>query len=453
MNSEPKIATVFVGAEGGALGEPPETLKIFEERKSSIMKKLGELFPHTEFVPHDIRNLDDASKVVDETKDAVGYLIFVFNCIHGLMRPLLWSDKPTVMMAETYGASGDFLLEYSRARAGGKPVVGIVTRSIEDGELLRKHIELLHVIHRLHTAKTLFITSPGVKQLLRGEYPLSIDLYGYLRSIQALFGVTPVLLDSKEFVDEYYSKVPYDEAKEIAEKWIKEASRVVEDQTDEIIESAKFYVSLRKAIKDRECDAVAVDCIVIRKAGLLDAWPCLAFMELVRRGEGVPVCEADPFSAVALLIMKYLANRPGFITDPSPDNLTDEVVYYHCYAPTTPYSYGDKNTVPYVITPAHLGSKKASVYVDLPTDETITVVGLNPEEKILTLHTAKAVRNEYSLHACSVKLVGKTNTKAIVKNWRWRSGWHRVVFYGDWRKQLEDLATLLGLRVIEEDNE
>ena len=57
MDSEPKIATVFVGAEGGALGEPPETLKIFEERKSSIMKKLGELFPHTEFVPHDIRNL------------------------------------------------------------------------------------------------------------------------------------------------------------------------------------------------------------------------------------------------------------------------------------------------------------------------------------------------------------------------------------------------------------
>jgi hypothetical protein len=81
----------------------------------------------------------------------------------------------------------------------------------------------------------------------------------------------------------------------------------------------------------------------------------------------------------------------------------------------------------------------------------ITVVGLSPEEKTLTLHTAKAIRNEYSPYACSVKLVGKTNTKAIVKNWRWMAGWHRVMFYGNWREQLEDLATLLGLRVVEED--
>lgn len=69
-----------------------------------------------------------------------------------------------------------------------------------------------------------------------------IICFGYLRSIQALFGVTPVLLDCEEFVDKYYGKVPHDEAKETAEKWIKEASSVVENQTDEIIESAKFYV-------------------------------------------------------------------------------------------------------------------------------------------------------------------------------------------------------------------
>ena len=30
-------------------------------------------------------------------------------------------------------------------------------------------------------------------------------------------------------------------------------------------------------------------------------------------------------------------------------------------------------------------------------------------------------------------------------------GWHRVTCYGDYRKQLIDLATLYGLKIIEED--
>ena len=34
-------------------------------------------------------------------------------------------------------------------------------------------------------------------------------------------------------------------------------------------------------------------------------------------------------------------------------------------------------------------------------------------------------------------------------NWRW--GWHRVTFYGDYRKDVKNLATLMGFQVYEED--
>jgi len=30
-------------------------------------------------------------------------------------------------------------------------------------------------------------------------------------------------------------------------------------------------------------------------------------------------------------------------------------------------------------------------------------------------------------------------------------GWHRVTFYGDWRRRVKDLATLLEMKIIEED--
>ena len=295
--------------------------------------------------------------------------------------------------------------------------------------------------------------SPGVRTLANIEFPLSIDLYSYTRQLQALFGVTPILMDSRSFVEKYYSKVSESEAKEVAERWIKEAKEVTETDKDEILRAAKLYIAMREAVKDHNADVIAVDCIVLYRNGFLDAWPCLGFMELIRRDEVIPVCEADINSAVLLLLMKYLANRPGFINDPSPDMLKGEIVYYHCFAPITPYAYGDEKAVPYIITPAHLGGKRASVYVEAPTGEPVTLVGLSLDEKILTIHTAKVLRNEYSLKSCSTKIIGRANVKTIVKKFRWRAGWHRVLFYGDWREELKELASLLGLNVVEEDIE
>ena len=46
-----------------------------------------------------------------------------------------------------------------------------------------------------------------------------------------------------------------------------------------------------------------------------------------------------------------------------------------------------------------------------------------------------------------------TETKILAKKWKYRVGWHRVVFYGDWRKELKELSALLNLKFVEEDKE
>ena len=451
MNKKCKLGIFFVAPPSGALGEPPESTKLFEERRKRIMEILTRLYPDVEFHSFNVTNSQEVSEALNRTKDAAGYIAFLFNSLYGLVRPIIGSDKPTVLIAETYGAAGDLLLEYPRAKAEGKRVLGIITREIESEELLKRYVGYLYAIHKLRNSKILFIVSPGVKTLVNAEFPLSIDLYSYLRQLQALFGITSIVIDSREFVEKYYGKVSDSEAKKIAEKWMKEAKKVSEKDEHEIVKSAKLYIAMRKIVEDYKADAIAVDCIVLYRNGFLDAWPCLGFMELIRKDEAVPVCEADAYSAVLLLLMKYLANRPGFINDPSPDMLNDEIVYYHCFAPITPYNYGDEKTVPYIITPAHLGGKKASIYVEAPTGERVTIVGLSPEEKTLTIHTAEILRNEYSQRSCSTKIIGKADTKSIIKNYKWRAGWHRVLFYGDWREQLKEMASLLGLTVVEED--
>ncbi len=63
--------------------------------------------------------------------------------------------------------------------------------------------------------------------------------------------------------------------------------------------------------------------------------------------------------------------------------LRGEIVYYHCFAPITPYSYGDEKAMPHIITPVHLGGKQASVYVEAPIGESVTLVGLRLDEKDL----------------------------------------------------------------------
>ena len=416
-----------------------------------LTEKITRLFPDVEFSFHKVASMSDALEVLKQTYDVAGYIIFVLTSVFSDYMPILRSGKPVILIGETYEGAGDFLLAFAKAREENLPVIGEVARRIDDENLLKRYINYLVTIHKLRNSRLLLIVGPVVKSLAWCEFPLSVDLWAAMRNVQGLFGIDIVLMSSNEFVEKYYSKVDENEARRIAEKWMKEAEEVIEDNKDEIVKSAKLYIAIRNAVRDLNVDAVAIDCIVLYWNKFLDAWPCLAYMELIKNNEAIPICEADIYSAVLLLIMKHLGNVPGFINDPSPDTQTDEVVYYHCFAPITPYGYGDIRKVPYKITPAHSGSKRASIYVELPLDETITVAGLSPDQRTLTVHTARTVRNEYSLRACAVKLVGRTNTRALINNWVRRAGWHRVAFYGDWREDLKNIASLLGLKVVEED--
>lgn len=451
MQEKCKLGILFLSPLSGALGEPPKSGELFKERQKRIMQKLNQLFPDIQFEVYTIRDLDELSEALNKSRDVIGYVAFLLNSLYGLAKPIIDSDKPVILIAETYGGAGDFLLDYSRARIENKKVIGIVTRNVEDEDLLKRYITYLYVIYKLHHSRVLFILSPGVRTLTRAEFPLSVDLYSYLKRIQSIFGITSIILESGEFVQKYYNKVSDDEARKVADNWIKMAKEVVERDMGEIIKSAKLYLAIKNAIKDYNADAIAMDCITLYRNGFLDAWPCLGYMELIRRDEAIPVCEADAFSAAILLLMKNLTNRPGFINDPSPDMIKNEIVYYHCFAPITPYGYGDRKVVPYTIMSAHLGGKKASIYVEAPVGETVTIIGLSPEERILTIHTAEVLRNECSELACSTKIIGRANVTKIVNNYSWRAGWHRVLFYGDWRNQLKEIAVLLGLKIIEED--
>ena len=446
------IPVGFVMSPYGAIGEAPYSLEWFNKIKQNVMQRLKELYPYIDFSYYDISTMDDVHNFLTKESNAPGFVIFVLQSLPGVLRPIIYSGKPTVIIAETYGGSGEYLFEYSRAREQGFPVIGISTDDVASESVLKK-VKYIEVIARMRGAKVVFIVGPDVKQYIEGEYPLSADIFSTFRSIASITGIIPVVMDVVEFREKYYDRVSMDEAEKIADVWIKNAEAVQEPLREEIVKSAKLYIALKNLVRDLNAVAVAVDCIVLygsrAKVRYLDAWPCLAYMQLWYDNV-VPVCEGDPYSAVVLLMGKYLANLHGFLNDPGINEVKGEMVYYHCYAPTNPHG-SPKPEVPYIITTAHLGAKHASIHVKLPINEPITAVGFDPEEKALTIHSGKAIRTELSPYACATKLIASANTKEIAKKFRWRLGWHRVVFYGDHVEEFKELATLMGLRVIEED--
>jgi L-fucose isomerase-like protein len=453
---EVRVGVIFAAdmtGRGGCLGIGEGLFEYINNTINIIKEKLNKMFPNIQFKYYNIFDIPDEVKVVEETKDVDGYLLFSLNCGLSLGRSILMSGKPVVLIAETYGNTLDALLEGGKAVEENRPVIRYITRDITNDDILYKYIKYLEVIGSLKRSKILLILDNNTLSHVKTVYPLTYDITSYTRSLRDIFGLDILMMDVEEFKEKFFNKINDDEAKIIADKWIKESKQNLENNYGEILNAAKLYLAMKAAMNEVHADAIAIDDIVLYWSGKLRAWPCLGYMELIRNNEGVPACEADIASAALELMMKYLANRPGFINDPSIDMAKDEVVHYHCFAPITPYGYGDSKRAPYTITPAHFGSKRASIYVELPVEEPITALGLSPDERIITIYTGKSAANEYSIKACATKLVVRTNTKALVNKWVRRAGWHRVVFYGDWKEDVQNLARLLGLKVVVEDSD
>jgi len=439
---------------------PPDTIRrevseALEERYKGfldeIKKILDPLSSEAGFSYHYVSSSIDAIDVLKKTQNAIGYLVFAFEHPTGYLRSIMRSGKPTIVIAYTYVGAGELLQSYSIASSEGYPVLGVAVRDVTNPERIKRYVRYLSALYRLRDSKVVVIVSPIVKQYLEVGYPLAVNVYRIIPDIQKTFGVKVLSMDVNAFRRKYYDEIPEDSAKHIASKWFKEAKDVIRHSEDELIKPAKLYLAFRKLVHDLKLDAIAIDCITLYHAGFIDTWPCLAFMELTKEGV-ICGCEGDLYSIIAMLIMKYLVNLPGFINDPSPDMDSGEIVYYHCFAPVNFYGFDKKELLPYTITPAHWDTKKLSIRVEFPTDIIATSLGVDARNRAILIHTTRILRNELGPEECSTKVVGAVNVDNILERWDPEAGWHRVLFYGDHREDLKNFAKLLGLKIVEEDH-
>jgi len=402
----------------------------YEGRKKVLTEKLRQACPNVEFLPATAMNAEEGRRLLDQDSEVDGYLVYMLGLWTGVGRILANAGKRCIFADDLYGGSGEFLGCYAAARRKGQKVVGVSSTRFED---VAQAVRIFETIRALRSDVVLDV--------------LNRDPGATARAIEDVFG-TKVRQVTGDEINEAYRKADVAEGKKMAQLWIKAAQKVVEPKVEEIEKSGRMYVAMNNLMEQYKSRAIAMDCLGLFYAGKLEAYPCLGFFHLNNEGK-VGACEADLRSTISMLAMGHLVGRPGYISDPVIDTSKNQIIYAHCVAPSKVYGPNGK-TNPYHIRSHSEDRKGAAVRSLMPVGEIVTSIETNPVTQEIVIHTARTVANIDEDKACRTKIAAEVkDIDRLLGEWdRW--GWHRVTFYGDYRRQVAGFAALAGFRMVEE---
>jgi hypothetical protein len=402
----------------------------YEKRKEELTVRLRQACPAAEFRPATAMSAEEARKILEADREVDGYVVYMVGIWSGAPRTIAASGRPTLFVDDLYAGSGEWLIALSEAKRKGFNVAGVASTRFDD---VVQAIKAFEVMKKLRSSVILDVTDR--------------DPSSNGRAIQEMFGTRVIQITGAE-INEAYAKADGAEAQTAARRCMKEAKRIVEPTTEEIEKSGRMYMAMKELMQARQSRALTIDCLNLFYGGKLPAYPCLGLFQFNNDGD-VGACEADLQSTITMLLMSHMTGRPGYISDPVIDTAKNQIIYAHCVAPSKVYGPNGPSN-PYHIRSHSEDRKGASVRSLMPVGEITTTLKYHPLLREVVIHQAKTVANIDEDKACRTKLAAEVrDASKLVSEWD-RHGWHRVTYYGDYRKAVETISALLGFRVLEE---
>jgi len=452
MGNGLKVLNVFLGSRARRGWPSPDY--DYERRAEELARGLEELkkslgFP-LEFENRIASSLDDINRLEREIGEDVD-AIFAYILTSESTRYTYWACRrisdlgydyihkyggyniPTVFVIDLYGGDISGLPVIEDLERLGRRFLVVSSSKLEDvGRALR----IVYAAKMLRESKILLITR-------RDANPAKYLSESYIHRIGERFGTRVEYVDYEE-VGRLYDRADEAEAERLAEKLIGEAKEVREASREDIVKAARMYLALRKLLEERAANALAIDCLgwLEYEKSPLPMTPCIALSILNDEGY-VAACEADLHSALTMLIFRYLADVPSFISDPVVDTGTNTVIHCHC---TAPRLMDGKTTSPYRIRSHADSGEGVSIQVYMREGELVTVGKLVEGLDELLAARGKIVENVEIDRGCRTK-VRVTVGDSRKYLYRYRGGLHRVLAYGDHLDRLRDLGRLLGFRL------
>jgi hypothetical protein len=449
----------------------------YETRKSEIRQALDNGCPGLEFVPLDVQGEPDAEipRVKELAGQVDGLLVSLLCTNWGLTNALLPAigelKKPAVFVDEPYAGSGVFLCHGAKAIRQGAQVVMVSSCRFQDvvdvarcfGTLDNPATTLDSFIAEAERVRKANFARPGDLTCSEDQVkPASVqDVIRRLEETKILrviseggdpykvLGATvePVSFDE---INAAYRNVDPEEVKGWADRWMGEAQEIVEPTAEDIQNSAAIYLAMKDLMAARGAQAITMDCLGGFYSGKLPGYPCLGYRQMNDEGKVSGTCEAQIQDMLAMLICRYMFDRPSFASDPVLDTSTNQIIYAHCVAPTKMFGPSGISN-PFRIRSHAEDGKGAAIQSLLPVGYMTTSFRFDGNFKAMAIHQAKAVNNVDEPKACRTKLAAEVKGDIDRLFYEWdRFSWHRLTVYGDVQESIEELARALNIEVVRE---
>jgi len=250
---------------------------------------------------------------------------------------------------------------------------------------------------------------------------------------------------------EAHQAVDLAEAEAEAEKyWIKPAKQIIEPTREEMVNSARLYLAIKKLMIEKGAQAVtSSECMGRPAKG------CFTFSKLNDIGL-VGACEGDMDSTLTMIIFSHAFGIPGFITDPVFDTARNALIHFHCTC-ATKMDGPASDRLPFTVRTQTDSDKGVALDVEQRIGQPVTCAKFINLDTML-ISTGKIIEVTHDRLACRTQFVTEVgDARKMFLNWGGgvlegdvMTLLHRVVFYGNHMQSITDLGNLMGFKVVEE---
>jgi L-fucose isomerase-like protein len=277
--------------------------------------------------------------------------------------------------------------------------------------------------------------------------------------VKTKLGADLVTIKNEQILELAKSIDPKDAEAEAERYWIKPAIGILEPTRQEIIDSARYYLAVKKLMIEEKAQGICSAACMGNPRG------CLTFSKLNDLGL-VGACEGDIDSTLTMLLFAHAFRTPGFITDPVVDEAKNALVQFHCTSFT---QRPDGSRMPFLIRNQTDSGGGVALQVQWQVGEPVTMAKLVNLDTMLAV-PGKITETGTSPLACRTQFTQSVrDARHLFLNWGGgaivqpgSSGdlslyagampmLHRAVFYGNHLRGLKRLGDLVGFKVIEED--
>jgi len=414
---------------------PTPTLDVNAERKryETEFARMKDDFADIDFsVDEIIESAEDVGKLAEKLKGVDGILVIHMSMgTTDSLKPILAVKKPTVLFALPYSGHEWTGLGALRRQPEGALLECMLTADMNE---LAAAVRPFRAIHHLREAKILNITA-RVNE-------------AYNDSMKKKFGTETVIIDRDRMI-KVYETIPETDAQAEAERWIKQAQKVVEPSKDEVVRSCRLALAFEKLMNEEKATVITADCYG-SMYHQLPAFPCVGFVRLNNMGLG-GICESDLVSAMTHIILQGLSGRPAFISDPTMDTSTNSIILAHCLGSTK--MDGPKGeAAPYRLRTIMERQEGCVPQVFMRTGQKVTQARLIGTDLMLYF-TGDVTDAPDDERGCRTKITVKVDGDAE-KLWEnWSNGLHRSTVYGNLVKDLQRFCRFTGIRLVNEAEE